>query len=262
MALTRVPAWLLILLIITAAGSVLAQQQQQQPTTPAQIYQPYQPREAPRDPSALTTEQLLREVANLAALMETRILALEKSQEAFEEGITRVPTEVQKAIAQLDAVISERFRTVDAQFNNVAQQFTALEVKATQNDENRANNIEAALTAQKELVATAAAGTAEQLRQIGQVQVAKVDSLAGQISDLKDSMAGQISDMKDRLTAIEQRAEGRGEAQTSSKDNQALWAGIIFGLIGAAVGTLSLVFAIVRGGGKPPDKAVERVTHA
>jgi hypothetical protein len=62
----------------------------------------------PPDPSTLTTAQLLRELTSLKELFTTRIDAVEKAQEKFEENMLRVPTEVDRGVKTLRELLESK----------------------------------------------------------------------------------------------------------------------------------------------------------
>src|SRR5688572_20212213 len=102
------------------------------------------------DPTIRTWESLDREVRHLRELFATqleqrdvRIDAIEKASEVFQEGLTRVPTEVDKRVAQLKELH-------DAKFNAIEDKFNVRDVTAKQASEATALALQAAFQAQKE----------------------------------------------------------------------------------------------------------------
>ena len=91
------------------------------------------------DPTLLTTNMMIREVAALKELFDERIdavnvrlAAMDKAQELFETNLTRVPTETDKAIAHLHAllagVMNERFTTV---YTTIAERLARVDTELT-----------------------------------------------------------------------------------------------------------------------------------
>jgi ABC-type transporter MlaC component len=140
------------------------------------------------DPTILTTEQLLREVANAVLLLESKIAGKEE-------------------------VTAERLSSVETQFSLIERQ--RVEQKA---DTEKA--VQAALSAAKEAVKeqTAASdksitksetATAEQLRQL----TVTFDTAIKGLTDI-------LSDTKDRVGKIESRKEGATFEMQDSRANQ------------------------------------------
>jgi len=176
--------------------------------------------------------------AKLEKLLSARLEAIERAQRQFEESITRVPTEVQKAVMALEERTRERFTTIHAiidgnqaltgeRFRSVDSQFSQRDVAVT-----------AALSAAKEAVteqnrasATAISksesATNERLNQLGLLM-----QTTGKASDDK------VTDIKDRLTLIEGKTSGidinRSNANRSSSLAIAVVA-VIASIVGTAV---------------------------
>jgi uncharacterized protein YgbK (DUF1537 family) len=176
------------------------------------------------DPSALTTAQLLREVSSLEKLTAQRMDAIEKAVTVAHDNLVRVPTEVDKAIGHLRAVMDGRLDTVDEKFRSVQTQFSERDIRVEQTALGTKTAVEAALAAQEK----AAAKQAESLA----VSIGKSDAAT---TKQIDSLNEKINDVRDRLTRIEGAGKGRGD----------MW-GWIVAAIGAFAAVVSIAFAVMR----------------
>jgi hypothetical protein len=69
------------------------------------------------DPTLLTTEQLNRGLTNLRELLEARIHAVEDSARNRYEDLRRVPTDTDRQVGHLKELFTEKFNSVEKQFN-------------------------------------------------------------------------------------------------------------------------------------------------
>jgi hypothetical protein len=68
------------------------------------------------NPIALSPEQLYRELTALREIIETRLDAIDRATEIFQQNLTRVPTDVDKQISQLKELHEVKFEHVQSQF--------------------------------------------------------------------------------------------------------------------------------------------------
>jgi len=160
-----------------------------------------------QDPSALTTQQLLRENFWLRELIEANIHVIETRQAAAEDAVKllqafadRTPTtmDVQHEVVALREVTFEKFGAIEEQFSQLAIQTdkAALAVKEAVKD---------AFAAAKEVVAqqniSNALSTDKSEKAIGK----QIDGLIDQIKGMVKTMDDKFSDIKDRITIIESK---------------------------------------------------------
>jgi hypothetical protein len=187
------------------------------------------------DPTVLTTEALLREIAALRTLIDQRISSTEQ---LFETKIL-LGREGGMALKELlSNQINEKFASVDTQFQLVERQ------RVEQKQDTKAA-VDAALAAAKEAVkeqTTASdrsitkseTATSEQLKQMN---VTFTTAVAG--------IATPISDLKDRVTALEAVRLGARENRSDSRDDRGeSRANMAIG-ISVAMGVLTIVAMIL-----------------
>jgi uncharacterized protein YicC (UPF0701 family) len=147
------------------------------------------------DPTVLTTEQLLREIAGV----DQKISALKELTESDLEG--------------LEAVVAEKFITVDTQFGLIERQ--RVEQKT-----DTGNALAAALAAAKEAVTKTEEATKEQIAQLKQTFDT---ALAG--------MQALLNDVRDRVARIENVKQGGQEQKSETRESQAS----LYAFLGLAV---------------------------
>lgn len=173
-----------------------------------------------QDPSALTTQQLLRELMGLRELIEARLDGIEGRMESSDKAVEllqafadRTPTtkDVQHEVVALREVVMEKFVGVD-------KQFTERDARQEQTTKDSVKAVDAAFaSADKAITKTETSFTKQQ-----DEQSKRIDAVA-QVSNEK------IDDLKQRITTIESRANGINQASDRSSNN--------FGLIIAGAGT-------------------------
>jgi hypothetical protein len=233
------------------------------------------------DPTRLTTEQLRRELATLREILETRLHGMDRATElvtaqaaAVHEEIEhirdRLREETAAEVVQLrgllearldgmdrairlqaeiiDRVPEQRDRAIqhlselhDEKFASIALQFAERDVRTEQATEGAKQALDAALLAQKELVAqqneanSAAAAKAEasftkQIDQIGTI-----------IQTLEKALDARITELKERID----RGEGSTAGAAGSRSDRRLDTGQVLttlSVLAAVVGLLILAF--------------------
>jgi hypothetical protein len=121
------------------------------------------------DPTILTTQQLLRELAALedkttARLegvrnaLDARLAAMDRAQELFNTDLKRVPSDTDKQVTHLSTLVHEKFQSVQVQltafadlqkeqFHSVATQFHERDVRVDQAAKDTRSAVDAALQA-------------------------------------------------------------------------------------------------------------------
>jgi hypothetical protein len=180
------------------------------------------------DPTLLTTQQLLRELASLREILAARLDAMDKAAEVLSETVNRTPTAIQTAIAGLRDVYDERFHsvqtqladrseTLDQRFASIAQQFSERDVRTEQAATASASALAAALQAAKEAVFEQAQAAAKAAEKTELSFTKQIDQIQLQIKTIGDGFSDRIGELKERIDrgegqdtgVIGQRAETR-----------------------------------------------------
>lgn len=180
------------------------------------------------DPTLLTTQQLIREIAALREIVESKIEGQREVLEARIDGMDkairllqaisdRVPSDVDSKVAHLRTLHEEKFHSIDIQFKERDER-----VEQTAKDTKTA--VDAALAAQEKSAGKQADTFA---LSIGKSENATTKQI--------DALDEKLNDMKERVTRIEGAGKGRGDA-----------VGWIVAAISALAAVFSIVFALTR----------------
>ena len=196
------------------------------------------------DPSVLTTQNLLREIAGLRELMGDRIASIEKAVSVAHEDLVRVPTEVDRAIAHLREVVEQKFLTVQERFAGIATQFSERDTRVDQTAATADQALKAALQAAKELVGTQSDSFAASIEKSDAATEKRFDALQLTISVATAAANDKIDDLKERLTLLEGQDRGKstavGAQHAAEFSTTNMW-GVVLGVIG----TLMLVGSFI-----------------
>lgn len=157
------------------------------------------------DPSALTTEQLRRELASLRDTIETRLAAMDKATILLNENVTRVPTDTDKQISHLKELHNEKFDGIEKQFLERDVRSKAAETAAQV-------AVNAALQAQKEAAAAQNDANAAAITKSEAATVKQIDGILALLASNTKAMDEKISSINGRLD----RGEGRNTGSATS----------------------------------------------
>jgi hypothetical protein len=175
------------------------------------------------DPTVLTTQQLVREIAAVREVTDIRLGAMDKAIILVQNAVDRSPT-----VAEIYAEFTEKFVSVQTQF---AERDTRTE--QTSKDSKVA--VDAALSAAKEAVAEQNKSSALAIAKSETTMTKQIDSITTLIQTNQKAIDDKIADVKDRVTSIEGRSKGIGDG----------W-GFLVGAIGLLSTVITLVFVFLR----------------
>jgi hypothetical protein len=201
------------------------------------------------DPTLLTTQQLLREMGALRELLESRLDAMDRAATVLSETVNRTPTAIQTAVANMEAVYTERFagvqskfdergHTFDVRFHGIAQQFAERDVRTGQAQQASDQALNAALQAAKELVNAQGEASAAAAVKSETSFTKQIDQIGTIISTLEKALDARITELKERIDRGEGTATGGQDATTSARLNVNLVISVVLAL--ATVITLVL----------------------
>jgi|ERR1700676_4763211 len=197
------------------------------------------------DPTALTTEQLLRTAqaerdyvdGRIDVLIE-RLSGMDRATELLSDTVNKVPTEVQREVGNLGNVMAERFLSVDKQF---AERDTRSEREARDNK----LAVDAAFAAQEK---QAVAESVSNQKAIDKSEVATnkaIDKLAELFESRVGGLGESLSDLKVRVQAIESAKQGIADSQQANYQTRepvsaartvvALWVAAALSFVAVAV---------------------------
>lgn len=193
------------------------------------------------DPTLMTSQLVMRELSSLRELLETRLDSMDKAQVLFNDGLTRIPTQTDRAVGNLkelhEKMFAEKFATIEEKFAGLQIRLEERDERVKQAALDTKINIDAALAAQEKSVSkqNEAYATATEksegsfTKQIDQL----VDQFRTGIRALDDKIAAAIKTADDKTAAVEKQLSllvgtGAGQAsqqvthQTSYRDTIAL----------------------------------------
>lgn len=196
--------------------------------------------DTPSDPTALTTAAVLREVQNLEEKLSIRIngventinarlAAIDKATDVFKEDLTRVPTQLDRAMTASRGLTDEQFERIATrldgmqklkteQFESIQKQFGERDIRHAASENSAKDAIATSLAANKELMTEQAHNT----------------------RTVTDANQAQISDLKDRITRVEAVAIGQATQKQESQHGISTTAGVVM----MVVGIIGLVVSI------------------
>lgn len=205
------------------------------------------------DPTLLTTQQLLRELSSLREIFETRLSGMDRAASVLAETVNRTPTAIQTAIANLNDVYDERFRsiqqqlgdraeTIDERFASIAKQFIERDVRTDQAATASASALAAALQAAKEAVFEQAQAAAKAADKTETSTSKQIDLLLSQIKAQGETFSDRLAELKERID----RGEGSTSGATGQRAETRLNTGtmISLALLGLSVLTFIILYVV------------------
>lgn len=197
------------------------------------------------DPTAMTSQALVREISALRQTLEavidgkvevitTRLGGMDEAIRLVRDGADRLPTQMDTKVAQLRALHDERFNGVQLQFH---ERDTRVKDAAEASDA----ALKAALAAAKEQAGDQVKSLKESIDKSEAATTKQIDTQGTSINTATAGLDRQIGDLKERLTRIEAGVLGR----TAAVVDQRASAGEIRGYVATAVGLVLVVLAIL-----------------
>jgi hypothetical protein len=190
------------------------------------------------DPSALTTQQLFREIGTAREIGETliyginqnittRIDGMDKAIELLQTSTDRTPNMVSASIERLQELHEEKFESI-------ATQFRERDTRTEQTSRDSKVAVDAALQAAKEAVGEQNKSNALAIAKSEATFTKQIDQIGVLISTMQKGIDDKIDDIKTRLQAIESRKQGEGETRRDMGD-----------MMGYLIGGVGMIVAIV-----------------
>lgn len=226
------------------------------------------------DPSLATSEAIDRRAENIEKVINARIDGIEKAVAVFQADLTRVPTQLDRAISALRDLLEARLKNIDTElvsinkdihgredditrqivhlkdlmsgridelgavtaerFVGVGSQFAERDTRTDQRAGDTKLAVDAAFAAAKEATAKIEAGFTKSIEEIQRLLNATMQATNDKISDLKD-----------RLTAIENRTIGITTATSGQRDTSNDASARVFSTISIVISILSIIAVAV-----------------
>jgi hypothetical protein len=162
------------------------------------------------DPTALTTEQLRRELSGLREILQARLDGMDRAVNIVNEEITHIPKNIDAAIKHLEELQDEKFK-------GIGLQFLERDVRTDQASKANKEALDAALLAAKELVgAQNIANSAAAVKT--EVSFTKqIDQITTLIQTGQRATDATIQELKERLDRGEGAHTGIAEVRTEQR---------------------------------------------
>lgn len=200
------------------------------------------------DPTVLTTQQLVREIAASREIIETRLDAMDTATELNKAATDNIPRLINDKVTQLQTLVEEKIAGLMEKFHSIDVQFKERDTRTEQSSKDSKVAVDAALQAAKEAVgeqnkssalaiAKSEAATNKQLDQIGTLIATGTKALDEKINDLKGRL--------DRGEGVKAQAVENNQQNNQDRGNQnfiiGMFVTVALALLGNAI-TLIYLF--------------------
>jgi cobalamin biosynthesis Mg chelatase CobN len=178
------------------------------------------------DPTALTTAQLMREIATVREIFEAKlevqkellrahIQATDKAEGLARSLADKMPIEVDAKIEAVRSVHEEKFKSVQTQF-------TERDTRAEKTAADSKLAVDAAFSAAKEAVGKQNESSAQAISKSELATTKQIDQLNTLINTGNAATDGKITDVKERVTRLEGQTKGHSEEKGDLRANIAI----------------------------------------
>lgn len=185
----------------------------------------------------VVTQRLYRELGLLEKRIDQHFQTIDKATELFQSNLTRVPTELDKALGTAKTYQEEVTRGLKAE---IYEKFRSIEIQLKERDERVLQTasgqkiaVDLALSAQKENVTTQNLNIAAQIAEMKAGFTKQQDALSQLLGAKTDSLDQKLNLMKEQLNLTDGRSRGIGDS----------W-GFVVGLIGIVGVIVSIMLAL------------------
>jgi len=206
------------------------------------------------DPTLLTTQQLMRELASLKELIFTRIAGMDEATKLLQAQADRVPSDTDKAIQHLRELTETRFDAIelrfearnteklyDEKFHSIETQFKERDTRTEQTSKDSKVAVDAALQAAKEAVGEQNKSSALAIAKSEASTAKQIDQLQTLITTTSNNSDEKIADLKERLTRIEGMTGGTEAARKNLQDNSSIYIALAALVVAIIVGAVSIM---------------------
>jgi len=200
------------------------------------------------DPTALTTDQIRREIAGVREIFEAKLTALavrledmNKATMLLNENVTRFPTEIDKQIGRLQELTEQRFKGIETQF-------TERDVRSAAGRDAAQVAVAVGLQAQKESAASTQASNAAAITKSETATAKQIDGITLLLATTKGATDDKINDLRRSIDRGDGKDVGHTTAAAERAASQASMVAIVSLIVSALVGGGSLLAAYSHNG--------------
>jgi hypothetical protein len=197
------------------------------------------------DPTALTTEQLRRELGALREVIEARLNGMDIATKLLADQASGVPKDIDKQIRHLTDLFSERMEGLKAETislgRSIQLQFDERDIRSQASEDAAKIAVNAALQAQKEAAAAQNESNAAAITKSEGATVKQIDGILA-------LLASNTMSMNDKITGIISRLD-RGEAMLSatsvSRQDRRLDGSSNVAILGVGLTVITVVIGLI-----------------
>jgi len=192
------------------------------------------------DPTVLTTEQLMREIAALRREFEgaleailVRIEAMDKANDLKLQTLHDMPKRINEEVSHLEALIDEKLRSVENSFDLVERG------RVEQKVDTKAA-VDAALIAQKEAVKEQTTASERAIAKSEAATTKQIDELNKTFSTLIEGVRREMGDLKERIGDVDASTRVYNASSVGGDTAKVRFQGTVFAVAGV-VGTIVII---------------------
>ncbi len=197
------------------------------------------------DPTILTTQQLVREIAALREILERQIAAITDKIETRLDGMDKAIALVQTVndkqsvdtdvkVRYLRELMDQTFQLVTEKFTSVQRQFEERDVRVQQSTIAAQTAVAAALQAAKEAVGEQAKNFQLSIDKSETATTKQLESIQTSFQREVGSLGSTLADLKERITRIEAGGVGSREARVEAHSSSTFTWQIISAIVAMA----------------------------
>jgi hypothetical protein len=226
-------------------------------------------------------DQIDGKISSVKEILSTRIDAIDEATKVFQDNLTRVPTEVDKRVGQLDQLFCARLEAIrleiqtrinaieqatellreismkmpseadkglthlqeicDEKFSSIAIQFKERDTRTESTQKDSKVAVDAALQAAKEAVGEQNRANALSIAKSEGAFTKQIDQTSSTITLLQKNFDDKIEDLKERIRSNEQSAQ----TFQSLTEGRSKGAGDLWGYIAGGIGLLIAAVTVV-----------------
>jgi len=176
-------------------------------------------------------EETGQESLRIRELIEARLDGMDRAIRLHAEIIDRLPSDRDKAIAHLAGLHDEKF-------SSIAKQFAERDIRTDQATEAAKQALDAALLAQKELVAQQNEANAVAAAKAEASFTKQIDQIGTIIQTLEKALDARLTELKERID----RGEGSTGGAATSRSDRRLEMGQVIAAIAVVVAIVAVIF--------------------
>ena len=197
------------------------------------------------DPSALTIQMLLRELANLREVLEARF-------DGNDRIVTMIQSQYDKSSADSALAVTNLRTHHEEKFKSIQTQFSERDTRTEQAAGAVKIAVDAALQAQKEAVGEQNKSSALAIAKSETATTKQIDQIGITIQNTTGNLNDKIDDVKARMNVIDGRTKGTADNKDDSRSSIAIGVSVVMALV--TVG--AMVYASGKGSAPPSNNSV------